>query len=113
VRKQRERAAELLGRVGLSERMGHKPSELSLGQQQRVAVAWTLANDPALILADEPTGSLDPSTRDEILALFDELHGEGRTLVVVTHDPLVASRAQRTLRLDGGVVSELQAHRAA
>ena len=101
---QRQRALALLERLGLAGRAGHRPAELSVGQQQRVALARTLANDPALILADEPTGNLDPDTRDTVLAFLAELHGEGRTVVLVTHDPAVALRAGRTLRLDGGEV---------
>jgi putative ABC transport system ATP-binding protein len=102
--RQRERAIAVLERVGLGDRILHKPSELSVGQQQRVALARTLANDPALILADEPTGNLDPQTRGQVLTLFDEFHAEGRTIVVVTHDPQVASRAGRTLRLEEGSI---------
>jgi putative ABC transport system ATP-binding protein len=101
------RIAELLARVGLETRIHHKPSELSMGQQQRVALARTLANDPAAILADEPTGNLDPETREQVLAFFDELRREGRTVVMVTHDPVAASRATRVIKLrDGAVVPE-------
>lgn len=103
-RQQRERALALLERLGLADRAHHKPSELSVGQQQRVALARTLANDPALILADEPTGNLDPHTREQVLQLFDEFHAEGRTVVVVTHDPHVARRARRILTLNDGTV---------
>lgn len=102
--KQRERAMAVLERVGLADRVHHKPSELSVGQQQRVALARTLANNPALILADEPTGNLDPQTREQVLGLFDEFHAEGRTIVMVTHDPHGADRAGRTLRLQEGAV---------
>ena len=98
-RQQRERAAALLERVGLADRMEHKPSELSVGQQQRVALARVLANDPAIILADEPTGNLDPETSHEILALLESVHADGRTVVMVTHDPQAARRARRMLRL--------------
>lgn len=105
-KEQRRRATAALERVGLADRLGHKPSELSVGQQQRVALARTLVNDPALILADEPTGNLDPDTRELVLGLFEEFHGEGRTLVVVTHDPAVAARSRRTLRLVAGRVDE-------
>jgi putative ABC transport system ATP-binding protein len=104
-RMQRERAMAVLERVGLGDRVHHKPAELSVGQQQRVALARTLANDPALILADEPTGNLDPQTREQVLALFDEFHAEGRTIVMVTHDPQAAGRACRTLRLEAGAVA--------
>lgn len=99
---QRTRAEQLLARLGLADRALHKPAELSTGQQQRVALARTLANDPAVILADEPTGNLDPEMREEALAILDEFHGEGRTIIVVTHDPLVAQRAGRLLRLSEG-----------
>jgi putative ABC transport system ATP-binding protein len=104
---QQTRAVELLDRVGLSERMHHKPSELSVGQQQRVALARMLANDPAVILADEPTGNLDPETSQQVIHFLEEVNGEGRTVVMVTHDPRAAERAKRILRLDGGaIVSE-------
>ncbi|MCI0334943.1 MAG: ABC transporter ATP-binding protein [Planctomycetes bacterium] len=99
------RASDLLARVGLSERMHHKPSELSVGQQQRVALARTLANDPAVILADEPTGNLDPQTREQVLDFLAELSGEGRTVIVVTHDPAAAKRAGRIIKLADGAVS--------
>ncbi|MBN8624844.1 MAG: ABC transporter ATP-binding protein [Planctomycetes bacterium] len=113
---QAERAVELLERVGLGERLDHKPSELSTGQQQRVALARTLANDPKVILADEPTGNLDPESRRVVLDFLDELHAEGRTIVMVTHDAAAAERAQRWLRLVDGTVTAApvgQLHRAA
>lgn len=111
---QQKRAAELLERVGLADRMQHKPRELSTGQQQRVALARTLANDPALILADEPTGNLDPDSRQRVLDFFDEFHREGRTIVMVTHDAVAASRAARRLCLrDGTVCAEHEAPRNA
>ena len=104
---QDEKAMALLERVGLSDRLDHKPSELSVGQQQRVALARMLANDPAVILADEPTGNLDPETADQVIKFFEEFNEEGRTIVMVTHDPNAAGRAKRTLRLrDGRIVSE-------
>jgi putative ABC transport system ATP-binding protein len=81
---QESKAARLLDRFDLSDRMHHRPAELSVGQQQRVALARTLANDPSIILADEPTGNLDPQTRDVVLATLDEFHREGRTIIVVT-----------------------------
>jgi putative ABC transport system ATP-binding protein len=103
---QHGRIVELLIRVGLESRMHHKPSELSVGQQQRVALARTLANDPQLILADEPTGNLDPNTRSQVLEFLDELRREGRTVVMVTHDPVAASHASRIVELSqGGVVT--------
>jgi putative ABC transport system ATP-binding protein len=102
VTQQEEKAEALLGRVGLGDRTDHKPSELSVGQQQRVALARMLANDPAVILADEPTGNLDPETGSQILGFFEEFNREGRTIVMVTHDPRAAERAKRMLRLDAG-----------
>jgi putative ABC transport system ATP-binding protein len=105
-REQRTRAHSALERVGLTDRVFHKPNELSVGQQQRVALARMLVNDPALILADEPTGNLDPATREQVLGMFDEFHAEGRTLMMVTHDPVAASRAPRTLLLEDGRVTE-------
>jgi putative ABC transport system ATP-binding protein len=101
------RVPELLARIGLEGRMHHKPSELSIGQQQRVALARTLANDPAVILADEPTGNLDPQTREQVLDFLAELCDEGRTVIMVTHDPVAAGRAGRTIQLaDGAVTSD-------
>jgi len=102
---QAQRAAALLERVGLGDRLDHKPSELSIGQQQRVAMARVLANDPEIILADEPTGNLDPETGGQILDLLEEMNREGRTIVMVTHDPRAAQRAKRTLRLADGRIS--------
>ena len=104
---QEETATSLLQRVGLGDRLDHKPSELSVGQQQRVALARMLANDPAVILADEPTGNLDPETADQVIRFFEEFNEEGRTIVMVTHDPKAAARAKRTLRLrEGKIVAE-------
>ncbi len=103
---QQDRATRLLERVGLDDRLDHKPSELSVGQQQRVALARVLANDPAVVLADEPTGNLDPETGRRVIDFFDELNDEGRTVVMVTHDPRAAERAKRTLRLvEGSVIN--------
>ena len=102
---QRSRAAALLERFGLGDRLEHKPSELSVGQQQRVALARMLANDPSVILADEPTGSLDPETSAQVIEFLEQANQEERTVVMVTHDPQVARRAKRTLRLDGGRIS--------
>lgn len=104
---QLKKAAELLERVGLGDRLDHKPTELSVGQQQRVALARMLANDPAVILADEPTGNLDPETSDQIIGFFEEFSDEGRTVVMVTHNPEAAERAKRVLKLrDGKVVDD-------
>ncbi len=99
-----EVAEKLAGRVGLSHRMHHKPNELSGGQQQRVAIARALSNNPLMILADEATGNLDSKSGQEILALFDELNAEGKTLVFVTHDERMVERCTRIIRLRDGVV---------
>jgi putative ABC transport system ATP-binding protein len=106
-RKRREMAMEALTRVGLADRANHRPDELSGGQQQRVAIARALVNRPSLLLADEPTGALDSQTGTEVMALFDELHDQGLTVIMVTHDPLVAQRARRIVTLhDGKVASD-------
>ncbi len=98
----RARAEEALRRVGLADRLEHRPTELSGGQQQRVAVARAVVTEPELILADEPTGNLDSTATHDILDLFDELHGQGRTIVLITHEADVAERAARTIRLLDG-----------
>ncbi len=99
------RAAEVLAAVGLGKRGHHKPNEMSGGERQRVAIARALINRPSVILADEPTGNLDTKTGDEILALFGEINGQGKTVVVVTHDPDVAAKARQVIVLrDGRVV---------
>ena len=97
---------KLAQKVGLGDRLGHRPMELSGGQQQRVAVARSLVNEPLMLLADEPTGNLDSTTEQEILDILDELHAEGRTLVVVTHDDAVAERANRIIHLKDGRVDK-------
>jgi putative ABC transport system ATP-binding protein len=103
----RTRTAELLEYVGLAARAGHRPSELSGGEMQRVAIARALANRPGLLLADEPTGELDQTTGEQIVQLLDRLHADGTAVVVVTHDPAVAARAHRLLRMrDGRIVDE-------
>ena len=99
-------ATTMLRRFGLGDRLNHKPSELSVGQQQRVALARTLVNDPQIILADEPTGNLDPDSREVVLKAFDDCHAEGRTIVMVTHDPAAAARAERRLVLRDGTIRE-------
>jgi len=101
---QKGRAEALLDRVGLSDRLDHKPRELSVGQQQRVALARMLANNPALILADEPTGNLDPETAESIMEFLSQLNDEGRTIVMVTHDLRMAGYAKRSLRLVNGTI---------
>jgi len=106
-----ERARMLAKRVGLGDRLDHRPLQLSGGQQQRVAIARSLINNPALILADEATGNLDSKTADEILDLFDELHAEGKTILLVTHEPDVGERAQSVLRLKDGVVDTVTKNR--
>ena len=103
-RERRSRAVELAGRVGLANRMGHRPSQLSGGQQQRVAIGRALANNPLLLLADEPTGNLDTHTTAEILAIFRELNDAGKTIIMITHEDDVAHHAQRVVRLRDGVV---------
>jgi len=99
-----ERALKSLSNVGLADRVTHKPNELSGGQRQRVAIARALVNNPSLLLADEPTGNLDTKTSEEILALFDEIHANGNTIIMVTHEEDVAQRAKRIIRLRDGKV---------
>jgi putative ABC transport system ATP-binding protein len=103
-----QKALDILKRVGLEKRAEHKPSQLSGGEQQRVAIARALVNDPSLILADEPTGNMDRKTGKEILALFDQLNREGRSIVMVTHDPEIAGYAKEVVVLqDGQIVDKI------
>lgn len=101
----REMAIQALTRVNLGDRVSHKPNELSGGQRQRVAVARALVNNPAIILADEPTGNLDSKTGEEIMALFDELHKQGNTIILVTHEEHIAAHAHRVVRLLDGKIA--------
>ncbi|MCA8968470.1 MAG: ABC transporter ATP-binding protein [Planctomycetes bacterium] len=107
----RQRAVDLATKVGLGERLDHRPLELSGGQQQRVAIARALMNDPLILLADEATGNLDSRTEQEILALLDELHSEGKTIIMVTHGQTVADRARRVLYLRDGKVEQIVKNR--
>jgi len=109
-RQRRERATLALTRLGLADRMDHQPTELSGGQQQRVAIARALVTEPALILADEPTGNLDSKSGAEVMALFRELHAEGRTIVLITHDAEVANAADRQIHIRDGLVWTEGAH---
>ncbi len=106
LRERRKRAAGMLERVGLGDRMDHRPSELSGGQKQRVAIARALINDPAIILADEPTGALDSATGHEVMDIFHGLNREGHTIVFVTHDNALASECSRMVRLSDGRVAD-------
>ncbi len=105
--RRRDRALSLLERVGLGGRASHLPSELSGGEQQRVAIARSLANDPPIVIADEPTGNLDTATGEHIMGLLEELSSQGKSVVFVTHDPLLAAHARRVVRVqDGHIVSD-------
>ncbi len=105
----RRLAEESLTKVGLGDRMGHRPNQLSGGQRQRVAVARALVGSPSILLADEPTGNLDSRTSAEIMALFDQLHAQGQTVVVVTHEPDIAAHCHRTIRVsDGRIVEDMR-----
>ena len=104
LRERNARAAETLNKVGLGDRFHHKPNELSGGQRQRVAVARALINNPSLLLADEPTGNLDTQTSHEIMALFEEIHAAGNTIVLVTHEEEIAKHAKKIVRLRDGLI---------
>jgi len=104
LKERNERAAETLNKVGLGDRFHHKPNELSGGQRQRVAVARALINNPSLLLADEPTGNLDTRTSHEIMALFEEIHAAGNTIVLVTHEEDIAKHAKKIVRLRDGLI---------
>jgi putative ABC transport system ATP-binding protein len=107
VKRRREKVEELLGRVGLADRMEHKPTELSGGQMQRVAIARALAMDPDILLADEPTGNLDTTSGTDVMSIFSELSGQGRTLIVITHDITLARRAGRVVEVrDGAIIRD-------
>jgi putative ABC transport system ATP-binding protein len=110
----RRRASELLDRVGLGDRLDHKPTELSGGQMQRVAIARSLAMEPDIVLADEPTGNLDSTAGTDIMSIFTDLWRQGRTLVIITHDPALARRASRIVEIhDGRIVSDRASNAAA
>ena len=111
-RERRERAEAMLERVGLSDRMEHLPSQLSGGQQQRVAIARAMVNNPSILLADEPTGALDQKTGAQIMELFQELNDEHRTVVMITHDLKIASRARRIVHIIDGEITEGGLHDA-
>jgi putative ABC transport system ATP-binding protein len=103
-RERRARALRILERLGLAPRVGHRPDELSGGERQRVAIARALVGEPAILMADEPTGNLDSQSGAEVLQTFAELHGAGHTIVLVTHDPTVAARAERVIQMSDGRV---------
>ena len=108
-KERKRRAMEMLERVGLSDRMGHYPNQLSGGQAQRVAIARALVSNPSILLADEPTGALDQKTGRQVMALFRELNEEGRTIIMITHDTNIAKNARRTVHIIDGILSESEA----
>ena len=103
--KRGKKAVEILSSVGLADRLRHKPSELSGGQRQRVAIARAIVNDPSILLADEPTGNLDSQAGGDILEIFDRLHKAGNTVIMVTHDPAVAKKADRIIHIMDGIIT--------
>lgn len=107
-KERREKALQVLERVGLGDRVHHKPNELSGGQRQRVAIARALINNPSIILADEPTGNLDTKTGEEIMQLFDQLHSDGHTIVLVTHEKFIAQHAQKIIHLKDGLIESIE-----
>lgn len=106
VKKRRQKARDMLKKVGLGDRMDHHPNQLSGGQKQRVAIARALMNDPAIILADEPTGNLDSVSSAEIMGIFDQLHKEGKTILMVTHEQDIAAHTKRTIQMRDGMIIE-------
>ncbi len=106
VRERKQKALDALERVGLADRLHHRPNELSGGQKQRVAIARALVNDPTILLADEPTGALDTKTGNQIMELFEELNSEGRTVIFVTHDRELGMRCHRQIRIRDGRLEE-------
>lgn len=109
----KKKALEVLRQLGMEDRVHHKPSELSGGQRQRVAIARALVNDPSILLADEPTGNLDSKSGEEVIRIFDQLHKEGRTLIVVTHDPAVASHGQKVVKIKDGIIEKIENRKGA